>query len=1010
VSNRRRNLFILAFVVLLMIGSGIVVATKKTTLGLDLKGGTELIFQARPTPQNPSIDGADIDRAIEIIRERTDAFGVSEPEISRIGSDSIRVGLPEVDNAARASEEVGQTAQLQLYDWEPNVILNPAKTNVPRSESSFSRLYDAVQLASQQEPNCFEEKCTTSGPQYYLFNSQTHAWIAGPTDTEQDLFAQLRGQMQPPNSEIIAVPQGTVVVQKEGVDGAPAPDNPNDPGAQWFVVRDRPSLSGTDITDPKASFDQFDQPNVTFNFTDQGREAFAETTREIAQRGLQNAPAGVAGNSQAADAYSGHFAIVLDGQIKSRPIVNFVENPDGISGDTGAEINGLQLQESQDLAEILQIGALPVDLTQISSSTVSATLGQEALDQGLKAGIVGLILVALFLLAYYRFLGFVAVVGLAIYGLIFFALIKLIPITLTLPGIAGLILTIGVAADANVVIFERIKEEARGGKSMLSAIATGYRRGIATIIDANVITLITAFILFALATANVKGFAFTLGVGTIASLFTAVVFTQAFLGLFGRARFIRSPAVLGASPEQRVRWHFDFSRASKYFFSLSGCILLVGALAFATKQLNLGIDFEGGSRITVGLQEQASVDDVRTTVEDAGIDTPEITEASNAQLGTNVFQIDSKANPEEVQSVQPALESQYGIVENGFNATTVGATFGEQVARSAVYAIVFSLLVICGYVAFRFEPKYAVPVIIAVVHDILITGGVYSLTGREVTSGTVAAFLTILGYSLYDTVIVFDRIRENVPRLPRATFSQIVNRSMSEVLTRSLITGLSSVFLVTVLYIFGGATLRDFAFAMMVGLLSGTYSSIFIASPVLTHWKEREPAYRRRRERIEEQMGRVPAFPEENVVARVEGGPEEPVRAETPVPAAPAPSRSQVPGVIPEPPGPVPPPPEPEPAEPPAPEPPEPEPVEPERAEPPAPEPVGAPREGGSDGGDGQPSTGDGAGEAGGDGAEAAKRERPELSEASAAALRRVREQQSGGRRQRRRKKHGRNR
>jgi SecD/SecF fusion protein len=993
VSNRRRNLFILAFVALLIVGSGIVIATKKTTLGLDLKGGTELIFQARPTPQNPTIDGSDIDRAIEIIRERTDAFGVSEPEISRIGSDSIRVGLPDVSNAARASEEVGQTAQLQLYDWEPNVIPNPAKTNVQRSESWFSRLYDAVQLASQQQPNCFEDKCTTTGPQYYLFNSQTHAWIAGPTDTQKDLFAELEGQKQPPNSEISTVPQGTLVIEKEGDNGEPAPDDPNDPTAKWFVIRDRPALSGTDIKDPKASFDQFDQPNVTFSFTGDGQKAFAETTKAIAQRGLQNAPPGVAGNSQAADAYSGHFAIVLDGQIKSRPIVNFVDNPDGISGDTGAEINGLNLQESQDLAEILQIGALPVDLTQISSSTVSATLGQEALDQGLKAGIVGLAIVCLFLLAYYRFLGFVAVVGLAIYGLIFFALIKLIPITLTLPGIAGLILTIGVAADANIVIFERIKEEARSGKSMLSAIAAGYRRGIATIIDANVITLITAFILFALATANVKGFAFTLGVGTIASLFTAVVFTQAFLGLFGRARFMRSPAALGARPEQRVRWHFDFSRASKYFFTLSGCILLVGALAFATKQLNLGIDFEGGSRITVGLQQATNVDDVRSTVEAAGVSDPEITQASNRQLGTNVFEIDSKASPEEVQSVQPALQSQYGIVANGFNATTVGPTFGQQVAKSAIYAIVFSLLVICAYVAFRFEPKYAVPVIIAVIHDILITGGVYSLTGREVTSGTVAAFLTILGYSLYDTVIVFDRIRENVPRLPRATFSQIVNRSMSEVLTRSLITGLSSVFLVTVLYIFGGATLKDFAFAMMVGLLSGTYSSIFIASPVLTHWKEREPAYRRRRERIEEQMGRVPAFPEENVVQRVEGGPEEPVQAETPVPAAPVPSRSQVPGVIPEPPGPVAPPPAPEPAEPPAPEPSEP------------PPPVGAPS---GDGGDGQPSGEDGAD--GGDGTEGAKSDRPELSEASAAALRRVREQQGGGRRQKRRKKHGRNR
>jgi SecD/SecF fusion protein len=994
VSNRRRNIFILVFVALLCVGSGIAIASKKTTLGLDLKGGTELIFQARPTPQNPTINGSDIDRAIEIIRKRTDAFGVSEPEISRLGSDSIRVGLPDVSNAARASAQVGQTAQLQFYDWEPNVIPNPAKTNVPRSESSFSRLYDAVLAASKQTPECFENKCTTTGPRDYLFNSQTHAWIAGPAETKADLFAELPGQRQPANSLIVSVPQGTLVVEKEGLNGAAAPDNPNDPTAEWFVIKDRPALSGTDITDPKPSFDQFNQPIVTFNFTSKGREEFSLVTKAIAQRGLQNAPPGVSGNPQLADQFSGHFAIVLDQQIKSRPIVNFVQNPNGIDGRNGAEINGLKPQESNDLAQILQIGALPVDLTQISSSTVSATLGQQALHQGLKAGIIGLILVCLFLLAYYRFLGFVAVVGLAIYGLFFFALIKLIPITLTLPGIAGLILTIGVAADANIVIFERIKEEARGGKSMLSAISAGYRRGIATIIDANVITLITAFILFALATSNVKGFAFTLGVGTIASLFTAVVFTQAFLGLFGRARFMRSPAALGAG-EQRVRWHFDFSHASKYFFTLSGCILLIGAISFATKQLNLGIDFKGGSRITVGLAKTATVDQVRSTVDAAGIHDAEITKATNKQLGTNVFEIDSKAQPEAVQSVQPALQSSYGIVPNGFNATTVGPTFGQQVARSAVEAIIFSLLVICAYIAFRFEPKYAVPVIIALLHDVLIAGGVYSLTGREVTSGTVAAFLTILGYSMYDTVIVFDRVRENVPRLPRATFSQIVNRSMSEVLTRSLITGLSSVFLVTVLYIFGGATLKDFAFAMMVGLASGTYSSIFIASPVLTHWKEREPAYRRRRERIQEQMGRVPAFPEENVIARVEGGPEEPPAERAPAPPTPPrepePAASPVPGVVPGPPAPVAPPPRP--AEPPTPA---------ER-----PEPVGAPTDGerGPDGAGGQDGGGNGQAERGGDGQAAA--DRPELSEASAAALRRVREQQSG-RRQKRRRKHGR--
>ncbi|MGH2984488.1 MAG: protein translocase subunit SecD [Solirubrobacterales bacterium] len=994
--NRRRNLFILLFVVGLVAGSLVVIATMQTRLGLDLEGGTELIYQGRPTPQNPSIDGEDMDRSIEIIRERTDKLGVAEPEISRIGEDSVRVGLPDVQNADRAIAQVGDTAQMFFYDWEPNVIPNPNAANADPAESPFPRIYDAVQLAAKQKPECFEDSCTTTGPTYYLFDAQTKELISGPEAAEEDLFANLDNPPPADRREVVAVPQGTLVVRAESQEGETLPEDPNASENRWFVIRDRPELSGDDIRNPEQNFDpNTNQPNVTFEFSDEGRDAFSDVTKRIAERGLAEAPPGVAGNAQLASGYSGHFAVVLDDEIVSRPIINFVENPTGIDGRTGAQISGIgDLNEAQDLANFLRIGALPIELKLISQSTISATLGQEALDQGLKAGIVGLILVCLFLLAYYRFLGFVAVLGLALYGVFFFALVKLIPITLTLPGIAGLILTIGVAADANIVIFERIKEEARTGRSMASAITAGYRKGIATIIDANVITLITAFILFVLATAGVKGFAFTLGVGTIASLFTAVVFTQAFLGIFGRSRVLRSPSLLGAG-EQRVRWHFDFTGLSRWFFTMSGVILLIGAMAFASKQLNLGLDFESGSRVTAGLEQEASVEDVRSTLEGAGINDAEITEASSEQLGPNVVQIDSEIEPEQVQDIQPALDSEFGIVPNGFQSTTVGPTFGEQVAKSAIYAVVFSLLVICAYVAFRFEPKYAVPVIIALIHDVLITGGVYSLTGREVTSGTVAAFLTILGYSMYDTVIVFDRIRENVPRLPRATFSQIVNRSMSEVLTRSLITGLSSVFLVGMLLIFGGETLRDFAFAMMVGIASGTYSSIFIASPVLTHWKEREPAYRRRRERIEEQMGYVPAFPEENVIARVEGGPEAggppeappppaPEREPEPVPPAPAPSRSSVPGVLPEPPGPA-------------------------RAPAPAEEPQGPPA---VPAGDGEPpSEGGATGDRERDGARESAPDGPELSEASAAALRRVREQKQGKRgRGRRRRKHGRNR
>ena len=241
---------------------------------------------------------------------------------------------------------------------------------------------------------------------------------------------------------------------------------------------------------------------------------------------------------------SGHFAVVLDNEVKTRPIIDFSQNPDGIDGRQGAQISGgfSSPTEAQDLATILQIGALPINLKLISQTQVSATLGSEALDAGIKAGVIGLILAMLFLIGYYRFLGLIASVALIAYGMIFFALINLIPITMTLPGIAGLVLTIGVAADSNIVIFERIKEEVRAGRSMSSAISAGYKRGISTIIDANVITLLTAFILFVLATSGVKGFAFTLGVGTIVSLLTAVVFTQALLGSMSRSRLLRSPS------------------------------------------------------------------------------------------------------------------------------------------------------------------------------------------------------------------------------------------------------------------------------------------------------------------------------------------------------------------------------------------------------------------------------------------------------------------------------------
>jgi len=372
-----------------------------------------------------------------------------------------------------------------------------------------------------------------------------------------------------------------------------------------------------------------------------------------------------------------------------------------------------------------------------------------------------------------------------------------------------------------------------------------------------------AFILFVLATSGVKGFALTLGLGVIVSLFTAVLATQAILGVMGKSRMISKPSALGAGKPKGDRLRLDYMGYSRWFFSASGVILLICALALGSKGINFGIDFESGTRINLELKQNIDENAVRDVIAEEGLGEAEIQKVTGLEdaKGASAFQISTdNLKPAEVTKITNALEAKYDLADTP-SSTSIGPTFGQTVANSAVIAILASLFVISAYIALRFEWKYAVPVLIAVMHDILITAGVYALVGQEVTTATVAALLTILGFSLYDTIIVFDRIRENVPRMPRAAFSQIVNRSMSEVIVRSLATSFSSGLPVLALMLFGGETLRAFAFALLVGTISGTYSSVFIAGPVLTLWKEREPVYRRRHKRIAaENGGVVPAY------------------------------------------------------------------------------------------------------------------------------------------------------
>ena len=680
-------------------------------------------------------------------------------------------------------------------------------------------------------------------------------------ETEQNLYADGYKPPKGAKPKAVRVNPGTIIVQARPVEGAAGKVTQASPNS-WYVLNDDPVLTGSDIKNPQESSEsESGTPDVNFGFTSHGKSVFQRVTKEIAQRGQEAQLPGVT-----KEAAQQHFAIVLDGQVITAPSIDYTKYPEGIDASNGSQISGgFTLTCAENLADELQSGALPIKLNLISQSQVSATLGKQALSQGLLAGLLGFAVVCLFLVIFYRVLGVIAIGGLLIYAIYYFALIKLIPITLTLPGIAGLILTIGIAADANIVIFERVKEEIRGGRSIVSGIATGYKRGFAAIVDANVVTFMTAFILFALATAEVKGFAFTLGIGTLLTLFTAVLATQAALGAMSRSRLVSHPAALGAARRGKG-WTFDFMGASKWFFSLSGTILLIGALAIGGKGLNFGIDFKSGTRIQTAFVKSVSEKQVAEVMSNAGYGNAEVQKFSSKSVGGTGFQISTETlrpgqGGEDRKRPRRALpDPHHANGTKDFSSTSIGPTFGKTIAKSAVIAIIASLLVISAYIALRFEWKYAVPVLIALMHDLLITAGVYSLTGREVTTATVAALLTILGYSLYDTIIVFDRVRENVPRMPRAAFSQIVNRSMSEVLTRSLATSFCTLLPVIALLLFGGETLKNFAFALMIGIASGAYSSIFIASPVLTEWKEREGGYRGRRARIVRELGAVPAY------------------------------------------------------------------------------------------------------------------------------------------------------
>ena len=861
-SNRRSHLILVGLILAALVGVALLAipsspAHKKVTLGLDLQGGLEVVLKAVPPP-GKTCDSACMDRSVSIMRSRIDKLGVSEPEIRKQGSNQIVIQLAGVHDVNKAAQIIGTTAQLQFYDFEKDVV-GPSTDGAGHVIATGS-LYDLLTKVKADAKN--------GGSQYYLFNAKKQP-VAGPEDTRERLLnstlpggRKLNGTV-PDGFTVLAVPPKRIVISCDqvttGCQGVTQADA-GSPTVYYLFKYDPnaanpvPEATGEDLklSDIAADISTQGQGNVVrLGFTSKGASKFHDITRAEAQRGAAlAAAAGQTGSDpNTINQFAQHFAIVLDGELRSTPFIDYKQNPDGIDPrGTGAEISNIQsLGEAKDLALVLQTGALPVKFEQIERTDVSATLGKDSLKQAKLAALIGLLIVAAFLLVLYRFLGVVAVVGLGIYAAFLYAAILLFNVTLTLPGFAGLILTIGVAADANVVIFERIKEEVRSGKSVRAAIGAGYAKGFHTIIDANVVTLITAMVLFAVATAGVKGFALMLMIGTVISVITAVAATRAMLGLLAGFRWFENPSFMGASGEQSWRFlQIDFMRKRYLWFAISGAIVVISIGALAVKGLNLGIDFKGGTQVSFTTPQPTSLSSVRTETTKFGKEP--IVQGRGRSFGGDQyksFQLRLRTlNGPQTSALKDAVAKQFHTTK--IQIQTVSASFGRQIARSAIIAILFSLLLIILYLAVRFDFKFAVPVIVALLHDIVITIGVYALLGREVSNSTVAAVLTVLGYSIYDTIIIFDRIRENIPLMRRAPFATIANVSLWETIRRSLATTLITLLPIFSLLIFGGATLKDFAFALMVGIISGAYSSIFIAAPLLTIWKEREPEYARR--------------------------------------------------------------------------------------------------------------------------------------------------------------------
>lgn len=756
-----------------------------------------------------------IDRAFSVLRARIDKFGVVQPNIQQLEQEGrILVELPGVKDHERVKRLLQSTAQLEF--WETTSI---------QELQAFLVNVDAVMQAEEEAANPSNLETDSllldslnnglGNPFFELINVQYAFGARMGVVTVEDT-AKVNAIMN--RSDIRSLMSGELRNTKFLWSAKPLVVSGEEVGLEYVAIKsnrdDKAQLSGDVIVDANSQIDPTGSVNVSMRMNAEGAKKWKKLTENNIDR---------------------QVAIVLDNYVYSFPTVNDVI-PNGSSSISG----NFTVEEAEDLANILKAGKLPAPAKIIQSEIVGPSLGAEAISSGFNSFAIALVIVLLYMIFYYQTAGFAANFALILNILFIFGVLSSLGAVLSLPGIAGIVLTIGMAVDANVLIYERIREELRMGKGMSLAISDGYKHAYAAIIDANVTTLLTGIILYTFGTGPIKGFATTLIIGIITSLFAAIFLTRlVFESKMDAKKVIKFASKTTENWFSNLNVGFLAKRKRAYMFS--ALLIVLGVASLATRGLNQGVDFVGGRTYVVRFDKDVVTQEVRSSLAAPFETAPEVKtfgKANQVKITTK-YKIEEKGSDEIVDAKLSEGLNTLGMNYEVMSSQLVGPTIADDIKQSAVWAVLFSLVVIFMYILVRFRKmSYSIGAVAAVFHDVLIVLSVFSiLYGKlpfslEIDQAFIAAILTVIGYSLNDTVVVFDRVREYFG-YKKGSREEVVNAALNSTLSRTLNTSLTTFFVLLIIFLFGGEVIRGFMFALMIGVVVGTYSSLFIATPIM---------------------------------------------------------------------------------------------------------------------------------------------------------------------------------